>query len=79
MTPSALGVAIIEFMGLLRHITHAARLYKLRIQLGVAADTIVHYHLTSQRLSLDGLMLHVAHEISRMLQTVNRLESIIDG
>ena len=45
----------------------------------MTADAVVHHHLTRQRLGLDGLMLHVAYEISRMLQAVNRLETIIDG
>ena len=64
-------------LSLLRHIAHAACLYKLRIQLLVTADAVVHHHLTRQRLGLDGLMLHAAHEIRRVLQAVNRLETII--
>ena len=66
-------------LSLLRHIAHAARLYELRIQLLVAADAVVHHHLARQRLGLDSLMLHVAHEISRVLQSVNRLETVIHG
>ena len=65
--------------GQLLHIAHAARLHKLCIQLRVAADTIVHHHLSCQRLGLDGLMLHVAHEIRRVLQAVDRLETVIYG
>ena len=61
----------------LLHIAHAARLYELRIQLFVATDAVVHHHLTRQRLGLDSLMLHVTHEISRVLQAVYRLETII--
>ena len=66
-------------LSLLRHITHATCLYKLCVQLLVTADAVVHYHLTRQCLSLDGLMLHVTHEICRMFQAVNRLETIIHG
>ena len=65
--------------GQLRHISHAARLYKLCIKLLVATDTVVHHHLARKCFGLDGLMLHVAYEISRVLQAVDSLEAIING
>ena len=65
--------------GHLLHIAHAARLYKLCVQLRVATDAVVHHHLARQGLGLDSLMLHVTYEISRVLQTVDRLEAIING
>ena len=66
-------------LGLLLHIAHATSFYEFRVQLRVAADTVVHHHLARQRLGLDGLMLHAADEIRRMFQAVNRLETIIHG
>ena len=65
--------------GQLRHIAHAARLHKFRVQLCVATDTIVHHHLPRKRFGLDGLMLHVTHEICCVLQAVDSLEAIING
>ncbi len=65
--------------GQLLHIAQATSLHKFCIQLRVTADTVVHHHLTRQLLGLDGLMLHVTHEISCVLQAVNRLETIIYG
>ena len=66
-------------LSLLCHITHAARLYKLCVQLRVTTDAVVHHHLSCQCLGLDGLMLHVAYEVCCVLQAVNRLETIING
>ena len=54
-------------LSLLLHVTHTARLYKLLIQLGVAADTVVHHHLSRQRLGHRSLSLGVSHKIGRML------------
>jgi len=71
--------AYLTALSLLLHIAHAARLHKLRVQLCMTTDAIVHYHLSRQCLGLDGLMLHVAHKIRCVLQAVNRLEAIING
>ena len=61
----------------LSHVAQSTSLNKLCIKLLVATDTVVHYHLPSQRFGFDGLMLHVAYEIRRVLQAVNRLKTII--
>ena len=71
--------AYLAALSLLGHIAHTARLYKLSVQLFVTADAVVHHHLPRQRLGLNGLMFHVAHKICRVLQAVNRLETIING
>ena len=70
--------AYLAALSLLLHIAHATRLHKLGVQLLVTADAIVHHHLSCQRLGLDGLMLHVTHEIRCVLQSINCLETIID-
>ena len=64
-------------LSLLLHIAHAARLHELRIQLRVTADAVVHHHLSRQPLGFYRLMFHVTHEICRMLQSVNSLETIV--
>ena len=75
-TPMAVP-AHLAASGHLLHIAHAPCLNKLCIKLLVTTDTVVHHHLPRQCLGLNGLMLHVAHEISRMLQTVYSLETVI--
>ena len=66
-------------LSLLLHVTHTARLYKLLIQLGVAAYAVVHHHLSCQRLGHWGLSLGMGHKIGRVLQSVHRLETIFQG
>ena len=66
-------------LSLLRHIAHAARLYEFRVQLRVTTDTVVHHHLTRQRLGHRRLTFRVHHEIRRVLQTVHGLETILQG
>ena len=61
----------------LSHVAQSPRLYKLCIKLLVAADTVIHHYLPRKCFGLDGLMLHVAHKVSRVLQTVDSLETII--
>ena len=75
-TPMAVP-AHLAASGHLLHIAHAASLNKLCIKLLVTTDTVVHHHLTCERFSLDGLMLHVTYEISSVLQAVDRLETVI--
>ena len=66
-------------LSLLLHVTHTSRLYKLLIQLGVAAYAVVHHHLSRQRLGHRCLTLGMGHKIGRMLQSIHRLETIFQG
>ena len=66
-------------LGLLLHIAHATSFYEFRVQLRVAADTVVHHHLSCQCLGLDGLMLHVTYKINCVLHAVQSLKTIVNG
>ena len=66
-------------LGLLLHIAQATRFYEFLVQLCMTTNTVIHYHLTCQRLSHRSLTFCVGHEICRVLQSVHRLEAILQG
>ena len=61
----------------LLHITHASSLHKLLIQLRMTADAVIHYYLAGQRFCHRRLPLSMGYKICRVLQSVHRLEAVL--
>lgn len=58
------------------HIVNASSLDKLLIELGVAADAVVHDHLGAHIFCHDGLSLGMGDKISHMFYSVHRLKTV---
>lgn len=60
-----------------QHVVDAPRFDKLRVELCVTTDAVVHDYFRAGGLGTDGLMLGVGDKVSHMLHAINALEAIM--